>query len=184
MIYKFLLISDEAPNFERIIEIDSDNTFLDFQKIILKSADYSDSEITTFFICSQDWEKEQEILQIDMNDDTSVDTYLMESTRLSDFIEDEGQRLCFIFDMLAERAFFIELKDIVYGENLQEAKCTYSQGKAPKQTSNIDELLTSDIQKNSIANMDLNTDLYDDESFDIDDIDEGGFSNIDDIKNW
>ena len=184
MIYRFLIISDEAPNFERIIEIDSDNTFLDFQKAILKSAKYNDSELTSFFVCNEDWEKGQEILQVDMNDDSSVDTYLMEETRLSDFVEEEGQRLGFVFDMLAERALFIELKDIKYGENLEEPRCTHSKGNAPKQTSDIDELLKADIQNVGKEPMDLDSDLYGEDSFDIDDLDENSFSNIDDLQNW
>ena len=49
---------------------------------------------------------------MEMDSDSSVDTYLMDSTHIDEFIEDKGQRLMFVFDMLTDRAFFIELKDI------------------------------------------------------------------------
>ena len=60
MVYRFLLLSDEVENFERIIEIDSEATFIDFRDVILKSVGYTNSNLTTFYICSEDWEKEQE----------------------------------------------------------------------------------------------------------------------------
>ena len=88
MVYRFLLLSDEVENFERIIEIDSEATFIDFRDIILKSVGYTNSNLTTFYICSEDWEKEQEILQMEMDSDSSVDTYLMDSTHIDEFIED------------------------------------------------------------------------------------------------
>ena len=59
MVYRFLLLSDEIDNFERIIEINSDATFSEFQKAILSSVGYTDSELNTFYICSDDYEIEE-----------------------------------------------------------------------------------------------------------------------------
>ena len=41
MVYRFKLVSDEATNFAREIEIDSDSTFLHLRNAILDSVDYS-----------------------------------------------------------------------------------------------------------------------------------------------
>ena len=57
MVYRFILISDEVEDFMREIKIDSDATFLDFHKAILKSCGYNDDQITSFTICENGWEK-------------------------------------------------------------------------------------------------------------------------------
>ena len=58
MIYRFTIISDEVDDFVREIQIDPDATFYDFHKAILKCAGYTDDQMTSFFICDEDWEKE------------------------------------------------------------------------------------------------------------------------------
>ena len=82
MVYKFLLLSDEVDNFSREIEIAPDATFLQFHDAILDAVGYDKNQITSFFICSDNWEKQQEITLIDMGADSATDTYLMEETPL------------------------------------------------------------------------------------------------------
>ena len=41
------------------------------------------------------------------NDSYEEDSYVMKDTRLSDLLEDEKQKLIYVFDPLAERVFFI-----------------------------------------------------------------------------
>ena len=178
MIYKFLLISDEQDNFVREIEIDSEATFLDFQKAIINSVKYSASELTTFFICSDAWEKEQEVMFMEMDTDSTVDTYLMEDTKLEELVEDEGQKLLFVFDMLTERAFFIELKEIVTGKTLKDAVCTYSQGLPPQQLINFDDFEETIIKKTEKQSV-FDADLYDEEGYNEDELDMEGFSDFD-----
>ena len=95
MIYKFRIVSDEVDNFRREICIDSDATFLDLHDAILDSVGFTKDQMTSFFICDDDWEKKTEITLVDMGKDSDEDTWIMSSTRLSDLIEDEGQRLVF-----------------------------------------------------------------------------------------
>lgn len=105
MVYRFLLLSDEVENFERIIEIDSEATFIDFRDIILKSVGYTNSNLTTFYICSEDWEKEQEILFMEMDTDSSVDTYLMENTKLEDAVKKGGSTNVFDDDLYDDNLY-------------------------------------------------------------------------------
>jgi hypothetical protein len=179
MIYKFLLISDEQGNFVREIEIDAESTFLDFQKAILNSVKYSDEELTTFFICSDAWEKEQEIMFMEMDADSAVDTYLMADTTLEELIEDEGQKLIFVFDMLMERAFFIELKEIVTGKKLKKASCTFSNGLPPEQTINPDKFFDESVKKGGKLEV-FDDDFYGADSYDEDELDMESFSDF----NW
>ena len=80
MVYRFILISDEVEDFMREIKIDSDATFLDFHKAILKSCGYNDDQITSFTICENGWEKCQEITLEDMSTSSDEDSYVMAKT--------------------------------------------------------------------------------------------------------
>ena len=78
MIYRFTLISDEVDDFIREIKIDSEATFFDLHEAILKAAGYKDDQMTSFFICDDDWEKDQEITLEDVkqeNDSDDLDKY-------------------------------------------------------------------------------------------------------------
>jgi Plasmid pRiA4b ORF-3-like protein. len=133
MIFRFLLLSDEVEDFKREIQIDADNTFLDLHQAIIKSVDYKDGEMTSFFICSDDWEKEQEITLVEMDTSSDEDSYTMGESILNDFLEDERQKLMYVFDYMTERAFFMELREIITGKNLEQAICTKSTGNPPTQ---------------------------------------------------
>ena len=85
MIYRFTLISDEVDDFIREIKIDSEATFFDLHEAILKAAGYKDDQMTSFFICDDDWEKDQEITLEDMGSSSEEDSYIMRETRLSDW---------------------------------------------------------------------------------------------------
>ena len=100
MVYRFTLISDEVDDFLREIQIDPEATFYDFHKAILKSVNYTDDQMTSFFICDDDWEKEKEITLEEMNDDPEVDSWVMKDTTISELIEDEKQKLIYVFDYM------------------------------------------------------------------------------------
>ena len=68
MIYRFTIISDEVDDFVREIQIDPEATFYDFHEAILKSVGYTNDQMTSFFICDDDWEKEKEITLEEMDD--------------------------------------------------------------------------------------------------------------------
>ena len=170
MIYRFTIISDETEDFVREIQIDPDATFFDFHEAILESVGYSNDQMTSFFICDEDWEKEQEITLEDMGTSSDEDSYIMRETRLSELVEDEKQRLLYVFDPLTERVFFIELSEIEYGKDIEKAVCTRKEGEAPQQTVDFDEMLAT-----TGTNLDLGENFYGDEDFDIDDFDPEGF---------
>jgi hypothetical protein len=177
MLYKFVLVSDEVENFVREIDIDSESTFLDFQKAIVESVKFSDNELTSFYVCSENWEKEQEVLFMEMDSDASIYTYLMEKTKLDELIEDEGQKLVFVFDMLTERAFFIELKEIIPGKTLNEPICTFKRGNPPSQT--IDFTDDAGSAANSVLANVFDDDAFDDEEgYNEDEFNSEGFSDL------
>ena len=90
MVYKFCIVSDEVDNFKLQIAIDSDDNFLRLRNAILDSIGYTKDQLDSFFVCDDDWSKGQEITLEEMDTDSDEDLWLMEDTRLSDFVEDEG----------------------------------------------------------------------------------------------
>ncbi len=132
MVYRFKIVSDEVDHFCREIEIDSEAYFLDFRNSILESVGFSKDEFNSFFLCDDDWNKEEEIAIEDTGECRSDrDLWIMADTRLSELLEDEGQRLTFVFDYEAEREFFLELKEIITGKTLLDPLCTQKVGRPP-----------------------------------------------------
>ena len=140
MIYKFCIVSDEVDNFKLEIAIDSDDTFLRLRNAILDSIGYTKDQLDSFFICDDDWSKRQEITLAEMDTDSDEDTWLMEDTPLSDFIEEEGQKLIYVFDYMTDRCFFMEMKEMQPGKSLFDPLCQRKVGKAPKQIIDIEEI--------------------------------------------
>ena len=170
MVYRFTIISDEVDNFRREIQIDSDATFLDFHNAILKSVGYPNDQMTSFFICDDNWGKETEVTLEDMGTSSDMDSWIMEETPLSELLEDEKQHLLYIFDPLADRAFFIELTEIITGKDLDEPICTKQIGDAPQQLLDFDQLMAAQV-----VATDLDDNFGNDDDFDLDEIDPDGF---------
>lgn len=173
MIYRFLVLSDEVDDFKRVIKIDSEATFLDLHDIILESVGYTKDQMCSFFICDDDWSKKTEITLIPMDTSSDVDNYIMESTHLDELLEEEHQKLMFVFDYMTERAFFMELRAIITGQDLDKPICTKSVGQPPVQVIDIEEF----DAKN--ANTEVDEDFYGDSEYDPDELDEG-FGGIND----
>ncbi len=174
MVYRFVLVSDEAENFKREIEINSDETFLTLRNIILDSVGYSKDDMNSFFLCDDSWEKHGEITLVDMDSASDEDIWVMEDTSLDSLIEDEGQRLIFVFDYLTDRSFFMELKEIITGHRLDKPECTVSKGNPPAQKVDIEEFDNQLDKKIAAASQqDLGFDLFDDQGFNPDELTEG-----------
>lgn len=185
MIFKFKLVSDEVTNFSREIEIDSCASFLELRNAILDSVDYTKDDIDSFFLCDDEWQRQEEITLEDMGSASDQDIWLMEDTPLNELIEDEGQKLVFVFDYMTERSFFMEMKEIIPGKNLSEAICTLKRGKAPSQKIDLDEFeakFEQAVNNPNAEELDID-EIYGGSQYDAEDIASGydidGMNNID-----
>ncbi|MBO4955893.1 MAG: hypothetical protein J6C77_05775 [Muribaculaceae bacterium] len=176
MIYKFRLVSDEVDNFRREIDIDADASFLSLRNAICDSVGYDKSQMNSFFVCEDGWEKGKEITLEDMGSDSSEDVYLMDDTVISDFIEDEGQRMIFVFDYLTDRSFFMELKKAIPGRTLQDPVCSLAMGQAPAQFVDLDEF-EAKIDTKAVS-ADIDEDFYGSDQFSDDEFDAEGFDEM------
>lgn len=173
MIYTLTFTSDEKDMFRRVFEVNPEATFLDLHHAILDSCDYPDDQMTSFFICNDYWEKEQEVTLIEMDKNFEYDNMTMESTPLADLIQDEGQRLIYIFDPIFERYFMGKLTEIRTGK-VEGITCTVKEGKAPKQTQEIEDIAATSKKGGD----DFLDDSFYGDSFDSNDLDPDGFSDL------
>lgn len=169
MIYRFIIISDETDDFVREIQIDPEATFFDFHEAILQCVGYSNDQMTSFFICDDDWEKEKEVTLEEMDDNPEIDSWVMKDTPLNELIEDEKQKLLYVYDYLTERCFFIELAEIITGKDIKAPLCSRSEGQPPKQSVDFEEMVAAS------GSLDLDENFYGDQDFDMEDFDAEGF---------
>ena len=176
MIYQITFSCEEGDNFRRVFEADSEATFLDLHKAILASVKYPDDQMTSFFMCNDRWEKEQEVTLVPMDSNFEYDNMVMESTRLSDLMEEQGQRLIYIFDPMFERYFFGSLKAILPG-SMEGVRCIESKGKAPQQL-HTEDPMEGLIGKDGKADWEGDEDFYGDSEYDEGDIDMESFQDL------
>ncbi len=175
MLYKFVILSDEVDDFLREITVDSEATFYDLHDALLDSVKFNKDQMTSFFICSEDWEKEQEVTLFEMDSGSEVDNLVMSETELSELISDEDQKLLYIFDYLSDRAFFIELKEIIPGKTVESAVCSISNGLPPEQFETVEEEVVSKKLAGDAENVDAS---FYGEGFEMEELDEERYSDL------
>ncbi len=108
MIYKFKVLSEEDDKFFMDVEILSDQTFYDFHNFIQEELEYDSSFLAKFFIANHNLQRKQEILLI-IDKKSAKGTIAMDKAVLANFMKDAHQKLIYLFDILNDRTFFIEL---------------------------------------------------------------------------
>lgn len=182
MIFKFRIVSDEVSNFKREIDIDATATFLDLKNAICESVGYDKNQMSSFFLCSDDWEKTKEITLEDMDVDSNQDVWLMEECVLSDYLDDEGQKILFDFDYMTDRNLYMELREIVTGRVLKDPVCTLSLGQAPPQIIDIEEFTRKIDDKAAVVPTadinELDEEFYGSEDYDPEEFEAEGYDEM------
>jgi hypothetical protein len=112
MILLLRIISDEDQDFFRDMVIDGSDTFLDLHQVLQEDLGYDPSQLASFFITNEKWEKQQEITPIDMMEEPGVETLTMGEVTVGEYLTQVNQRMIYVFDFFSERAFFMELVEI------------------------------------------------------------------------
>jgi hypothetical protein len=130
MVYKFVVLSDEDESFVREFEFLDSQTLMDFHNLIQEELEFDKSQMASFYLATDNWEKEEEFTLFDMGTGSST----MESAVLEDIIFRKNQKLLYVFDFFNDRALFVEYtgeaKEI---EDREYPVCTNSKGVPPKQ---------------------------------------------------
>ena len=179
-IYKFrILIEEESEdNIFRDIEIRSTQNFEEFHQIILTSFGFDNSQMASFYVSDDNWNKGQEIALFDMNIGEEGELVLtMSETNINSQVNCVGQHLIYTYDFLNMWNFYIELIEIsVKEKEISYPHITHVQGKAPSQNSRNNELSHDEIANEL---MDAEENVTDDDLF-SDDM----FEDFDDFENY
>ena len=113
MIYRFraILDHDQKEDIFRDIEIRKTDTFEDLHNVLTQSFGFDGSEMASFYISNDQWEQGQEIALFDMGQNTDVK--MMNETIVEELINEDNNKLTYIYDFLNMWTFLIELGEIV-----------------------------------------------------------------------
>ena len=164
MIYKIRAILDVKEDVIRDILIDSSNTLEDLHKAITTAFGFNGQEMASFYRTDDAWNQGEEIPLFDMSD--AGESISMQSCILSETLQNESEKLIYVYDFMQMWTFFIELSDKNIDTNNELPYISFSFG-------NVPEIAP---EKEFVA--DSLEDAFGLESDDFDDF--GNFENIDD----
>lgn len=117
---------EEQEGFSRDIELLTDQSFMDFHKVISDNLSLDKSVECAFFMCDHRYRKKKQIHQNKRSEDTdqpdnetTEKRLVMEDCILSDYIDDPHQKFLYVYDLAKEWTFFIELMRIRPAANMQ-----------------------------------------------------------------
>lgn len=111
MVFRFRMLSDENDNFVRDYEVLYDTTLLEFHQFILETLEYEPC-MASFFTADRLWEKQREFTLVEMGDGGEDTPLLMEEVTLGQILHHVRDRLIYLFDMLGDRAYYLELTGV------------------------------------------------------------------------
>ena len=194
MIYRFVIVSPEARSFRRDIRIGSESTFTDLRSALYDDIGYSLIEPSLIHLTDQSWSRRMTVYEVEPPHSRSdEDVYLMKSTRLSELLSNERERLMLTFDIERSRAFYIELREMTSGSLPCVFEISRSEGEPPLQALPIEEekkenkpkKVSSEVpdeeqsKRKKKLNEEATPDEYGSEAFDSSELDPEGFGTSD-----
>ncbi len=186
MLYTITVVSPEAEDFDLELQIESDATFADLRKLVHESCGWEMTPSRTtrgghspaFFVCDEHWHRHKTIPEKSLEDDT------MEEVELGDHLEDEGQRLIYLFDADNARKLLLEVSHIAYGKHIDGPLCRRNHGTAPALAAAPEEAapapkstaeLLAELNAAAMDDDERDFEPTDDDLFDMEEIDMEGF---------
>jgi hypothetical protein len=135
MLFKLRIKSDVVEKFVLHIDADANNTFYQLHESIQEECKYDPSQLATFFVADEEWDRGLEIKMFDTDSiqRLSTDGLLMKKTRLGEILKDVEDKLIYVFDIYNQKSFYIELNEIEMEKTINAPVITLSKGIAPVQ---------------------------------------------------
>ncbi|MBK9524798.1 MAG: hypothetical protein IPO39_08580 [Bacteroidetes bacterium] len=111
-LYRFRVTFEDHDDVSRDIEIRPTQTFSDFHHAIHQSIGFDASKPGSFYMSDDNWKKGKEITSRELTEEES-NIATMENARLCNFIADPHQKIYYVFDLLGNWTFHIELIKII-----------------------------------------------------------------------
>jgi hypothetical protein len=134
MVFKFTVLSDKVENFVLHIEADAKNTFFELHEVIQDECKYNPSELATFFLADEEWDKVQEIAMFEGNFPKPNSALTMKNATLGDYMKEKEDKLIYVFDVFNQKSLYIELNEIIMEKKINIPVVTYNRGSAPAQS--------------------------------------------------
>lgn len=103
------MLSDENDNFVRDFEVSHEMNLLELHNFIITSIEYDDC-MASFYTADEQWQPLQEFSLMDLGEEQFDGAPVaMEKVSLAELVVCECNRLIYQFDMIADRAFYLEV---------------------------------------------------------------------------
>lgn len=116
MLLTITIASPEIEDFVAEVLIESQYTFADLHQVMQKAFGWQAEQPTTFYVCDNRWQPEHAIPEVSDDRDTMADI------ELGDLLEDEGQRLQYVFNPAECRGLLMEVSAIAFGKHVDEPR--------------------------------------------------------------
>lgn len=162
MVYKIRVILDTEEDVIREIAIDASTTLEDLHNAITNAFGFDGSEMASFFTTDDNWNQGEEIPLFDMSE--NGDAISMQHILISEILDDDKDKLIYVYDFFSMWSFFVEFIDVLEDVNEHELPALlFTLGNVP--SSAPEKEFTSEKM-----NYDMNYD--DDDEFDFNNFDE------------
>ncbi len=139
-IVKLRVLLDFEEDVFRDIEVATSNSFQDLHNMVQEAFGFDNSQMASFYMSNEDWEKGQEITLMDMGQ-AEEPIPLMSSVSVGDMIEHQGQKLLYVFDFFLMWCFYIDVISVTENtDNIILPRIVQSFGDAPEQYSKSADL--------------------------------------------
>ncbi len=157
------MISGDKKAFLRDYEIDSNQTFLAFHNLLQSNLNFDTSQLASFFLADGNWNKGLELTLIDMENDGGPAAIPMDSIKIKEILKERKERLLYVYDILNDNLFFIELMDMYPPDCTKKYPiCSASIGEPPMQ---IEFITSSKLPIREEENFDEFFNEFDSEDF-------------------
>lgn len=133
LIFRYRMLSDESDHFVRDLEVTPEMTLAEFHRFVFDALGYEEGMVSIF--ASDDmWKRHQEYTQIDMGGEEATAPKPMDAVRLLEVTGRLHSRMIYVFDMLNDRALYLELVEVKRPEaDMEYPRVAFEHASAPDQ---------------------------------------------------
>ena len=128
------MLSDENDNFVRDFEVSHEMNLRQLHDFIISSIGYDDC-MASFYTADAHWSPIQEFSQMDLGDEQFEGAPIaMDKVTLAELVVSEYNRLIYQFDMLTDRAFYLEVVSATQpNPQLEYPRVSFENARVPDQ---------------------------------------------------
>jgi len=136
-IYRFrVTLQNEDEDIVRDIDIELTDTLCELHNSIQEAFEFDNSQMASFYLSNDDWERGEELTLFDMNEPDAEDIRMMNEAVLTQTLGGVGDKLLYVFDFMNLWTFQVELvQELKASEKVSYPAVVNFVGTAPNQYS-------------------------------------------------